>query len=101
MKVTKRKSIPFIFTGLFLTNILYTAKEAPAASTHRSPSEKRKEINLFKLPPDNRNRMPLMQINMPANFLVPSFSLRNIRARIIETIGEEVVPINARLIAGE
>ena len=43
--------------------------------------------------------MPVIQNNTPINLNREIFSLRNIAANINAKIGEEVVPINARLIA--
>jgi len=36
---------------------------------------------------------------MPANLIHPTLSFKKIRAMMIDMIGEEVVPINARLMA--
>ena len=40
-----------------------------------------------------------MQITIPDNFIHPIRSFKKIRAMIMDMIGEEVVPINARLMA--
>lgn len=43
--------------------------------------------------------MPAMQISMPLILAIPNFSFKKIRASILAKTGEEVVPINARLMA--
>lgn len=40
-----------------------------------------------------------MQITIPDNFIHPIRSFKKMRAMIIDMIGEEVVPISARLMA--
>ena len=51
------------------------------------------------MPFDNRKRTPVIQSISPVSFIQPIFSFKKIRAKMIDMIGEEVVPIKARLIA--
>jgi len=68
-------------------------------SIHTSPEENLSVRRFLKSPLDKRKSMPAIQINMPANFIHPTLSFKKIRAMMIDMIGEEVVPINARLMA--
>ncbi|HEV8505090.1 MAG TPA: hypothetical protein VGQ53_06820, partial [Chitinophagaceae bacterium] len=70
-----------------------------ATSIHASPEENLKARRFLKLPFDKRKSIPMMQMTIPDNFIHPIRSFRKIRAMIMDMIGEDVVPINARLIA--
>ena len=88
-------------TGLVRTRMVYIANNNAPHSIHQSPVEKRKVNNRSILPFDNKRTMPVMQMINPAHCSIVIFSLRKIAASKITNKGEEVVPINARLIAGE
>ena len=100
-KMVKRKFTGFIVAGRFFTSVLYIANEKAAASTHQSPFEKDRLTRLFIFPFVNNNSIPMMQMVMPVTTATPNFSFKNILARITARIGEEVVPIRARLMASE
>lgn len=85
--------------GFFLTNILYAAKQKAARSIHASPEENLRESRFLKSPFDKRKSIPAIQISIPDNFIHPILSFKKIRAIMMDMIGEEVVPINARLMA--
>jgi len=97
--VTNKKLTGEIADGFFLTKMLYVAKQKAARSIHASPDENFRAKRFLKFPFDNRKSMPAMQITIPNNFIHPTRSFKKIRAMIMDMMGEEVVPINARLIA--
>ncbi len=68
-------------------------------SIHTSPKENLRVRRFLKSPFDKRKSIPAIQTNIPDNFIHPILSFKKIRAIIIDMIGEEVVPINARLMA--
>ena len=94
-----RKDKALIVVGFFLTKILYTAKAMAPANIHRSPIEKRKDNKRLQLALDISNRIPAMQMIIPTNLLSGNFSFKKTIASIVAKMGEEVVPINAILIA--
>ena len=98
-KITNKKFTGEIPAGFFLTSVLYTAKQNAANSIHRSPVLKCSDNKFLKFPFDKRKSTPIVQRIMPANFIQPIFSCRKMRAKIMDMMGEDVVPINARFMA--
>ena len=97
----KRKFIGFIAAGFFFTMVLYIEKASAAPKTHQSPFENDSEKRLLILPLVNNNNTPTTQMTIPRILIKLILSFKNIRARITDMIGEEVVPMRARLIASE
>ena len=72
------------------------------ANIHQSPYREMKiELNVRKLPPDNNTTIPLIQIIIPKIRSGIFSLLENMAASRIANTGDDVVPIRARLMAGE
>lgn len=87
--------------GFLRVAILYSANENAAAKIHQSPCVNLKCNSTSQLPRLSSNKMPLMHISRPSMRHAGILSFKKIRASINENTGEEVVPINARLMAEE
>src|SRR5512137_787663 len=87
--------------GFLRAMILYTANENAAPKIHQSPSVNRKCINTSQLPRLSNIRMPAMQMSSPSNRWNGICSFRKMRASMNENIGDEVVPMSAKLMAAE
>ena len=87
--------------GLLRAKILYTAKKNAPAKIQASPEEKCKVSNIDQLPLPNKKRMPAIQSKSPHTRKKLIFSFKKMAASMIEKTGEEVVPMSAKLIAGE
>ena len=100
-KVLKRYALGEMLAGFFRVAILYKAKDNAAAKIHQSPCVNLKCNSTSQLPRLSNNKMPLMQMSKPSMRQAGILSFKKIRASINENTGDEVVPINARLMAEE
>ena len=98
-KMASKNVVAEIVAGFFRTRTLYTANENAPASAHKSPSENVKDKSVCKLPLEISNSTPDKQTIMPMSLYLLMRSPINNIAKVVAKIGEEVVLINAILMA--
>ncbi len=97
--MASKKVVAEIVAGFFLTSTLYTAKEKAPANAHTSPKENVKDKSVCKLPLEISKSTPDKQTIMPMSLYLLMRSPINRMAKVVAKIGEDVVLINAILMA--